>query len=365
MLLLQNKDIEPLLTIEECFRAQEIGLQDLACDQGGDRPPVHMWVPCERPDGYYRLGDMHGACVSYGVYAIRIKSDLVFWPGGEREDKYCVRPGNYCGLIFLFSTANGELLAILQDGYLQHMRVGSMAGLGAKYLARGDAKVLGMIGSGGMARTYLEAIAAVRRLELVKVYSPTLAHRESYAKEMDERFGIRVQAVASAEEAVKGSDIIATCTDALEPVLQDPDWIRPGMHVTTVRPSECDPRVVGRADLRYQTACEWQGWGMPAETRLQIAVGRPEEVARIPRGAHFAPFHRGDGTRDRDFLSLVDLIRGKVSGREDHRQVSFYRVRGATGLQFAAVAGHVYRMARERGVGRELPSEFFVQDISD
>ena len=74
------------------------------------------------------------------------------------EDKYCMERGRYCGLIFLLSTRNAEPLALMNDGYLQHMRVGACAGLGTKYLARKNSKVLAMIGSGGMARSYAEAI---------------------------------------------------------------------------------------------------------------------------------------------------------------------------------------------------------------
>jgi ornithine cyclodeaminase/alanine dehydrogenase-like protein (mu-crystallin family) len=93
-----------------------------------------------------------------------MKSDIVSWPvrhGVRVEDKYCVRPGLFCGLILLFSTEDGAPLAIMNDGYLQHMRVGALYGLGAKYLARSDASVVGMLGSGGMARSHLTAFAAV------------------------------------------------------------------------------------------------------------------------------------------------------------------------------------------------------------
>src|SRR6059036_4110546 len=110
---------------------------------------------------------MEGASRKIGVFAIRMKSDIVYWPNGETEEKYCVQPGTFCGLVMVFSVRNGEPLALINDGVLQHMRVGGCAGLGAKYLARDDAAVVGMIGSGGMARTYLEAFNEVRRIGLV------------------------------------------------------------------------------------------------------------------------------------------------------------------------------------------------------
>jgi len=111
----------------------------------------------------------------------------------------------------LLSTRNGEPLAFINDGHLQHMRVGGGAGLGAKYLARPDSRVVGMIGSGGMARTYLEAFTRVRDVQKVRVYSPSKAHREAYAEEMSTEHDIEVEAVDSAEEAVRGVDIVSCC----------------------------------------------------------------------------------------------------------------------------------------------------------
>ncbi len=92
---------------------------------------------------------MEGVCRTHGAFAIRMKSDVVCWTEGKNEQKYAIQPGTYCGLIMLFSIRNGEPLAIINDGVLQHMRVGGKAGLGVKYLSRPDSSVAGSIGSGG------------------------------------------------------------------------------------------------------------------------------------------------------------------------------------------------------------------------
>src|SRR6266481_1987436 len=121
-----------------------------------------------------RWGTMEGT--NNGILAIRMKSDVVTWPVGNdglwRENKYCMRPGLFLGLILLLSTRNGEPLAFINDGVLQHMRVGGGAGIGAKHLARNDANTVGILGSGGMARTCLEAFQAIRPIKRAKVYSP-------------------------------------------------------------------------------------------------------------------------------------------------------------------------------------------------
>ena len=157
MLLINNDLAKALLTMDDCIRVQEEAYKELITGDAVHRPRIDVYVPCERDDGYYRWGTMEGASKSSGIFAIRMKSDIVYWPrnqeGGWTEEKYCGQPGTYCGLVFLFSTRNGEPLAMINDGHLQHMRVGGGAGLGAKYLECRDAQSVGMLGSGGMARS--------------------------------------------------------------------------------------------------------------------------------------------------------------------------------------------------------------------
>ena len=98
----------------------------------------------------------------------------------------------------VFSTNNGEPLAIINDGIIQHMRVGGCAGLGVKYLSREDSRTVGIFGSGGMARTYLLAFNEVRKIRKVKVYSPTKKNRETYAEEMGKKLGIEIIPVEQA-----------------------------------------------------------------------------------------------------------------------------------------------------------------------
>ena len=199
MLFIDNETVKQVLSMPECIEAQDIAFRGLPSGASVHRPRIDLYVPTERTDAYYRWGTMEGASKELGVFAIRMKSDILYWPtdeqGIQKEEKYSVRPGLYCGLVFLFDTNNAEPLAIINDGILQHMRVGGGAGLGAKHLAREDSQAVGMIGSGGMARTYLEALCAVRDIRRVRVYSPTKAHRDAYAKEMSAKFEIDVQPV--------------------------------------------------------------------------------------------------------------------------------------------------------------------------
>jgi ornithine cyclodeaminase/alanine dehydrogenase-like protein (mu-crystallin family) len=362
MLLINNEEVEKLLDMKSCLEALEIAYGDLLKGDAVYRPRLDVWVPCERPDGYYRWGTMEGASREMGVFAIRMKSDIVHWPDGLTEEKYCMRPGTYCGLIMVFSVRNGEPLAIVNDGVLQHLRVGACAGLGAKYLAREDASVVGIFGSGGMARTYLEAFYEVRKLKRVKVYSPTKAHREAYAKEMTGKLDMEVIAVDTPEKVVRDADIVAGCTDSTRVVFDEPEWLKEGAHITCVRACEIGPRVVKRCDVSIKLGRNTVDTMDEGMVRLHGNVGymagQPDEKARVPNPV--VDNYRGDY-----FSYFMDLRAGKVPGRTSPEQITFFINAGTQGLQFAACAGKVYQLARDKGAGRELPTEWFLQDVRD
>ena len=365
MLLIDNAVVAKVLTMADCIAAQERAFAGLVTGESLARPRIDVFAPCDRPDGYYRWGSTEG--VSDGVLAVRLKSDVITWPeapdGSRTEQKHCMQPGTYCGLVLLFSTSNGEPLAIMNDGYLQHMRVGGAAGIGTKLLARAGAATLGMIGSGGMAHTFLQAILEVRPVRRVRVYSRSAVNRERYAHEMSEAFGIEVTPVDSPQEAVKGADIVATCTDSMGPVLE-PDWIEPGMHVVTLGPREISAATAERFDIRVRQGGEALNQPETATFRKGISggggayvAGTPEQQARLPSK------HGAVGLRTEDWPVYTDVISGKAPGRTRDDQATLYRTIGNWGVQFSSVGAHVFRRAKALGLGRELPTEWFLQDI--
>ncbi len=370
MLLIDNPTVEKVLTMRDCIDIQERAFLGLPGGASVHRPRIDVYVPTEKePEGYWRWGTMEGASKDLGVFAIRMKSDVITWPshpdGTSTEEKYCVEPGTFCGLVMLFSTYNGEPLAMINDGVIQHMRVGGGAGLGAKYLAREDAHVVGMIGSGGMARTYLQAFASVRDIRKVRVYSPTKAHREEYAAEMAAKLGIEVEPVSSAEDAVRGADIVSTCTDSNLAVI-DAAWLEPGMHVTDVNGSELPREVYQRADVIVKQGTS--GLAMPdGNDRMRAGVGHSpgayiagseEEMKRLP------PVTTPSENRSGKYPTFVDLATGAVK-RTSPAQVTLYMNSGNQGLQFAAVGALVYQKCKEQELGHPLPTEWFLQDIRD
>ncbi|MFQ5684357.1 MAG: ornithine cyclodeaminase family protein [Candidatus Binatia bacterium] len=365
MLFITNEHVQAVLDIRTCLDAMEDAYRELAEQRAAYRPRIDFYVPQE--PHYYRWGTMEGASRKLGIFAIRMKSDMLAWEhkdGFQTEDKYCIKRGTYCGLIFLLSTSNGEPLALMNDGYLQHMRVGACAGLGVKYLSRQNSEVLGVLGSGGMARTYTMAIMEVRPIKRIQVFSPTKANREKYAQEMKDMFGIKVSAVDSAEGAVKGADIVALTTDSLIPVIKA-EWLEAGMHVANVRNNEAGPDVLARADIIARLGTTTLRMDHPpagtihgSDGMFGYFAGTAEEQKKVP----YSPSREIDNP---NVGTIPDLMAGSWAGRTNDHQITFVNNQGTQGLQFAAVGAKAYEMAKAKGLGHPLPTDWFLQNIRD
>jgi len=299
-----------------------------------------------------------------GYFAIRIKSDILFEreAGGVRtQEKYCSRPGLYCGLVFLTRVEDGEPLAIIQDGVLQHLRVAADSAIGTTLMAREDARTLGMLGSGGMAHAHVEALMEVRPFERLRIFSPTRAHRERFGAEMKERFGIAVEVLDEPHGVYRGADVLASCTDSTVPVVRG-EWLEPGMHVISIggRP---DDAALARFDRKLRIGTTPAPLGRPELATTDEYLGyiaRPADPrwGKV-KGGKRAPNVTGKG----DEVSLADVVAGREPGRGTRDQVTYSERGNIQGAQFYAVAAVVFEAARQQGLGRELPTEWFLQDI--
>jgi len=353
MLVLSNEEISDLLDMDNCISALEEAYRDLAEGQAGNIPRADILVEV-KPGTNYGLKTMSGVVPAFGVGAVRINSDLVHWPqiaGSTRRVKIPAAPGQcWVGLVLMFSIQTGEPLAIFPDGVIQRMRVGGTSGLAAKYLSRSDSRVLGLFGSGWQAGTQAMAMLSVRPLELIKVYSPTEENRRRFAAEMSRQLGIEVRAVDKPEEAAE-ADIIACATNALDIVFQDP-WLKPGIHLTCVRTHELAPGAYQRSDVIIINYHE----GQPEH----YLIGERRELPELNEGWENPRFV------DLDLDSrpeLAELVAGKVVGRQNDEQITCFCNNIGLGFQFAAVGAKVLEMAEVKSAGRQLPVEWFVQNV--
>ncbi|HSG96182.1 MAG TPA: hypothetical protein VLA28_11730, partial [Afifellaceae bacterium] len=295
-LLISNADASRLLTMPQAIDALEASYRGLASGEVVCRPRIDVELPADDPGRLYRWGTMEGGGPDY--FAIRMKSDIVHWQeanGIATREKYCLRPGLFCGLIFLFSTKNGEPLALINDGVIQHMRVGADSGIGVKYMARENSEVVGMLGSGGMARSHIEAFLAVRPgIRRLQVYSPTKTNREKFAAEVAARYGIEAVALDAPEAVYEGADIVAAVTDAARPVL-DGERLEAGCHVVNIGAGGApDVRTIERCDvyLRFGDAPAPRGrpeFGLDDEYLSYTAAAALPVLENRPKGASEDP----------------------------------------------------------------------------
>lgn len=350
VLLLDNDVASRVLEMPAAVAAIEAAFSQLGAGNAAFYPLAELVAPTATDGDCYTWGSHIGAVRDPPRLAFRFKSDVTRWDeteAGTTREKFNVEPGTFMGVILLFDTTDGALLAVMNDGVIQHVRVGATAGVACDHLAREDAESVGMLGSGGMARAYLEAFDAVRDLRRLTVYSPTPANREAFAAEAAETYGLDARAVAEPAEAIRGADIAATCTNASQPVF-DPAWLEPGQFLVNVRNIEITAETIERADRAVASTNE------PYNTRL---FGTPDERSFLQ-----SKFDHGDQSTAHDTLGAV--LAGEVPGRQDDDAIVYFDNRAA-GIQFAAVGDLVYRAATEQGLGTPLPLEWFQQAVKN
>jgi ornithine cyclodeaminase/alanine dehydrogenase-like protein (mu-crystallin family) len=157
VLFIDNEIERELLHIDECLEALEDAFREEGVGAAANRSKSVIHVPSPGSDAWHQYVSMEGGMRKLGVVALRLRSHIHVQRtlyGKSRHDFYSVMPGMWGGIVLLFSSEDGSLLAILNDGHIQHLRVGATAALSVKYMARKDAKVLAIFGSGGMAVTH-------------------------------------------------------------------------------------------------------------------------------------------------------------------------------------------------------------------
>jgi ornithine cyclodeaminase/alanine dehydrogenase-like protein (mu-crystallin family) len=353
-IILSNDDVARLLTVPECMAALEEAYAELGAGRGVNRTRSDTLAGIEgRPGALYSLKSMDGIAPSFGVGAVRINSDVVTWPkrgNNQRREKVPAAGGRWVGLVLLFSAENGEPLAILPDGVLQRMRVASANGIAAKYMARPDARRVGLLGSGWQAGTQLMAICAARSIERIRCYSPTAENRAKFAAEMTPLLGIEVEPVTAAEEAIEEADVVMCATNSIDPVYFE-SWIVPGVHISSIKRPEIDESALKRAD------------------RVVIHTNDGKPLHFTTRDLEVPEIAEGKGWElagDIDFArlpTLPDLVSGRYRGRTRAEDVTAFINNLGMGYQFAAAGAVVYRKAREQGLGHELPTEWFTEDV--
>lgn len=367
VLMLSNGDVEQLLTMDLCLAALGKMYREMASGTAVDRQRTDVIVPSISEGRHFVFKSMEGAARGSGVLALRINSDVIQWaPVGRvmRKDKIPLAGSQqWVGLVFLFDLATGQLLSIFPDGVCQRMRVGATNGLGAKFMARSNSSRVGILGAGWQAGAQLAAMCRVRPLSEIRVYSPTPERRLRFAKEMEKSLGYKVVAVDEARVAVEDADIVVTATNAIERVF-DPDWLVPGMHVTCVKWTELGPSVFERCDVVVKHCSYWgpknyvMGQFKPVEAQDPVELLKETSSSSPPgrlRGAMPSGYEH--------VPELAEVIAKGVPSRKSEREITCFVNNMGLGTQFAALGAVIYEQARHKGLGHEVPLQWFIQDV--
>jgi alanine dehydrogenase len=348
-LILSNDDIQKALEVKECLDVMEDSYREQAASRAVNRPTCHSYLPHSLPQSTYSFKSVDGGVGKLGVLALRVTSDVVQEQkvhGSVRLEKIPLAQGMFVGLVQLFSAETGELLAIMPDGFIQQVRVGVTSALGMKVMARKNSEVLGLIGSGGQARAHYRFMTSVLPIKKVKVFSPNVEHRKAFTAAMSQETGVPGEAASSAEEAIRGSDVICTATNSSQPVLKT-DWLEAGMHYNSIREFETDLTSLEKCDV---VAIHTNFGGIQHYQPPGIVDDMPGVRREKPR----------DWTR---YPEICDLIAGKAPTRTNDKQITFFLNNVGTGVQFAAMGYCAYKGAKEKGLGHEIPTDWFLQDI--
>ncbi len=311
ILLLNETEVQRLLdpdalldALAEGFRAQSSGLVDAPKRNGVSVPNTGFLLTMP--------AYQHGREVTVKLVSVFHGNEQLGIPAHQ-------------ALICLFDPQTGTPLAVMDGTYITALRTAGAAALSTRLLARTDTRVLAIVGAGVQGRSHLTMLPRVRQFSEIRIASRHFAHAEQLAAT-----DTRARAVGTAEEAVRGADVVCLCTNAGEPVISL-DWLTPGMHVTSVgyRPpgGELDPRVIehGRLFVETRLAFEPPPAGCGELAGLDPSVG----------------------------TELGEVLLGRGLGRQSKDELTVYKAMGHACEDMAA-ASIVYHRAKQEGAGRSV-----------
>jgi alanine dehydrogenase len=330
LLFLNRRDVETLLPMGECIDRLADMLAALARGEASQPLRSLIWLPGEgRRDLLLSMPSERSAPAEKAGLAVKVLS--IF------EGNHGHGLDSHLGFVILCDGHRGEPLAIMDAASLTGIRTAAASALGTRLLAREDASTLAILGTGVQARSHIQALREVRPLARVRVVSRDFERAKSFAAEETAHHGLPVEAAATAEEAVRGADIICTVTASRVPVLLG-EWISPGAHVNAV--GACTP--VSR-ELDTAAVARSRFFGDLRESVLKEA------------GDFLIPLQEGAFGEDHLQGDLGDLLLGRVTGRVSPEDITVFESLGIA-VEDLAAAQHVYAaaLAVGRGVRLEL-----------
>ncbi len=315
-LFLTDKEVDQVMSMQECIHVMEDLLDQTQRGLTWNQPRSHI----RTPQGFQHV--MPAAVLGSKVMGLKVYTAR--FPAGSRF------------LTVVFDSESGDLLALVQGGRCSQLRTGALSGVATKYMAIQNAATVGIIGTGVQGRSQLEGVCAVRQIRSIKAFDIVPEACQKFSSKMSHLLGIEVTPVESAEECVKDSEIVITMTTSPSPVLLG-EWLTPGMHINAAGGNhwtrrEVDDNVIRRVDtVVVDSIAEAQRYSGDLLFPIELGLIRWSQVHE-----------------------LQSVVTGQVPGRGSSEAITLFEAHGI-GMSDVAAAAHVYKRAKEMGLGTELP----------
>jgi ornithine cyclodeaminase/alanine dehydrogenase-like protein (mu-crystallin family) len=312
MLYFTESDVRALLPMGEAIGLMQTAFERLAKGDAINQPRRRLILPTGSVLHYMAGSD--GPYFGAKIYSAHARHGAHF-------------------LFLLYRSADAQPLALMEANYLGQIRTGAVSGMATRYMARGDADTLAIIGSGFQARSQLSAMLAERVFRRIRVWSRNAEKRNGFGAECSAAFGTKIEAVDTAEAAVRGAGIVVTATNAKDPVLES-DWIEPGTHINAMGSNQAKRRE------------------LPAELvrRADWIVVDSIEQALMESGDLLLALDE-DGWKERRLLELKDVTAGGFKRRPG--DITIFKSNGLA-VEDVICAGYIYEIGLQRGRGAEM-----------
>lgn len=323
-LVLNRNEVASILTMKDAIDVVEQSFRDLA--EGNADMPLRPTIRVSQPPGLINVMPAYlGKMRALGMKLVSsyLENPVKFGiPTVQATILYC-------------DSESGQLLAIMDGGYITAVRTGAASGVATKYLARPNSRIIGLLGSGIQAETQLQAVCAVREIKRAQVFSPTPAHRKSFAERMSGKLGIEIIPVDHPAEAVKGCDIVIAASSAKTPIVSG-DWLSPGTHINAIGSHAANTRELDESTIK----------------RSKVVVDSMEAALR-EGGDILIPIADGVIGQDHIYGELGELVIGRKPGRTTNDEITLFKSHGLA-IEDVSTAKLVYEKAKSQGKGVEL-----------
>ncbi|MCD6143797.1 hypothetical protein [Thermococcus sp.] len=323
VLLLSRKDLEKILPMRDVIEAVEQAFRELYYKKA--KVPLRTIIEIEKHNGF--LLYMPSYLEDSNALAIKVVS---LYPENPKKGLPSVLAS-----VLVNDPKTGEPLALMEGTYITAMRTGAASGVATKYLARKDAKIVGIIGAGVQARTQLWAVSEVRDIEKALVYDVNKERAKVFAEEMAKKIGVEINVSLTAQEVAENADVLVVATTAKEPVIKG-EWVKEGTHINSIGWVGKDARELDSETVR----------------KSKLVVDSREGVLN-ESGDILIPIKEGVIDETHIYAELNEIVTGIKKGRENDNEITLFKSVGLA-IEDAITAKLAYETALELRIGTKV-----------